>query len=72
MDFKLSLIRRLGWDEYAFNIVVNLKEDGLLFDGYKQEDEDFSIKVFYIDGKHQVIIRQWVQSMGWKTAEITL
>jgi hypothetical protein len=72
MDFKLALIRRLGWDEYAFNIVVNLKEDGLLVDGYRQEDEDFSLKVNYIDGKHQVIIRHWVQSMGWKTAEITL
>jgi len=72
MDFNLQSIQRLGFDEYATNLAVNLIEDGLLKDGYRFENDVYSVSVSKIDNKHSVNVRAYVSNLGWQSAEIVL
>lgn len=72
MRFNYSLVQRLGFDAYVSNVVVNLIEDGLLHDGYRFENETYSLGVDLIKDKYLVTVRAYVASMGWQTAEIAV
>ena len=45
MIVSTSLIDRLGFENYAFNLLVNEIENGNLRDGYKYEQDDCSIVI---------------------------
>jgi hypothetical protein len=72
MDFNYQQIRRLGFDEYCTNLAVNLKEDGNLIDGYKFENDVYSVSVTKTENNHSVNVRAYVKTLGWQSAEIIL
>ena len=67
-----ELVKRLGFDSYASNIIANLFENGCVYDGHQSETEDTIIKVSMADNRYVVVVRCYVQSIGWRTAEIVL
>ena len=69
---SISLIKRLGFDAYASNLVANLIEDGNLFHGYNIENNDYTLSVTQFNKRHLVTVRAYVPSMGWQTAEIVI
>jgi hypothetical protein len=67
-----ELVQRLGFDSYASNIIANLFENGCVYDGYQSETEDTAIKITTADNRFVVMVRCYVPSIGWRTAEILL
>jgi len=72
MNFNYQQIKRLGFDEYCTNLAVNLKEDGNLIDGYKFDNDVYSVSVSKIEKNHSVNVRAYVTNLGWQSAEIIL
>jgi hypothetical protein len=66
-------INRLGFDSWASNIAVNLIENNQMKNGYKFENELYSVSVNEINetGKHRVFVRAYVSNYGWQTSEQT-
>ena len=72
MDFNYQQVQRLGFDEYCTNLAVNLIEDGHLVDGYKFENDVYSVSVSKVEKNYSVNVRAYVPSIGWKSTEIIL
>jgi hypothetical protein len=76
MDFDSKLVMRLGFESYVDNLAVNLKEDGLLKDGYKFENEKYSVKVEQMEAFHGTLmlvsVRAYVDGFGWHTHTLSL
>ena len=70
MDFNTQAVRRLGFDSYASNLVVNLLENGQLTDGYRFENEIYSVSVTKVKNNYSVCVRAYVDGMGWQTADL--
>lgn len=72
MDFNYQSVIRLGFDEYATNLAINLIEDGKLIDGYCFETDVYSVSISKIENKHSVNVRAYVKNIGWSSTEIIL
>jgi hypothetical protein len=72
MDFNYQQVQRLGFDEYCTNLAVNLIEDGHLVDGYKFENDVYSVSVSKVEKNYSVNVRAYVPSIGWQSTEIVL
>ena len=70
MDFNYSQVQRLGFDSYCSNLVVNLIENGELIDGYRFENETYSVAVTKLKTNYSVCVRAYVAGMGWQTADL--
>ena len=85
MDFNYLQVQRLGFDSYCSNLVVNLIENGELIDGYRFENETYSVAVSSLESQsiyqdkcvdlknknlHIVTVRAYVAGMGWQTADL--
>jgi len=72
MNFNYESVQRLGYDEYCTNLCVNLIEDGQMKDGYRFENETYSVAVKQVDKQHSVTIRAYVAPLGWQSTEIVI
>jgi hypothetical protein len=76
MDFNYQSIMRLGFQSYVDNLAVNLKEDGNLYDGYKFENDKYSVRVEKMDSFHgplmHVTVRAYVDGHGWHSHTLLL
>ena len=85
MDFNYSQVQRLGFDSYCSNLAVNLLENGQLTDGYRFENETYSVAVSSLESQsthqsnyvnlknknlHLVTVRAYVAGLGWQTADL--
>ena len=74
MIISASMIDRLGWENYAFNLLVNEIENGNLKDGYSYEKNDGSIVMYDIKAigdSFNVAIRCYHPDRGWLTIDFT-
>ena len=72
MDFNTQAVQRLGFDSYCSNLVVNLLENGQLTDGFRFENEIYSVAVTKLKSNYSVCIRAYVAGIGWQTTDITI
>ena len=72
MTFDYQSVQRLGFDEYATNVAVNIKEDQLLYDGYRFENDKYFVSVSKLKDNHTVTVRAYVDKLGWQSSEIVL
>jgi len=71
MIISAPLIDRLGWENYAFNLLVNEIENGNLKDGYSYEQNDGSMVIKAIGDSFNVAIRCYHPARGWLTIDFT-
>ena len=71
MTILPSLVHRLGFDNFAFNLLQNEIDNGNLYDGYTYEQYDGSIKITGTGnpGEFIVAIRCYVPGSGWMSVE---
>lgn len=72
MNFNPATVLSMGFENYCTNYAVNIFENGQLFDGFKFEDETHSVIVTKTEKHHSVLIRAYVEGLGWKNAEIII
>lgn len=65
-------INRLGFDNWAFNKIVNEIENNNIYDKYEYLEDDYNFNVTKVGDKHTIIIRAYVPNSGWKTYEHSL
>ena len=70
-DFTVSpyLIKRMGFEEFAFNILVNIKENGYLVDGYVHEQDNLIVTISENCKHYLVAIRCYIPDTGWQSVE---
>lgn len=68
----LSLIQSMGWDAYATNLMVNHIENKEMKDGFRFENEDYTLVVSLINDYYTFNLKAYVPSMGWKESEMSL
>lgn len=71
MIVSTSLIDRLGFENYAFNLLVNEIENGNLRDGYKYEQDDCSMVIKALGDTFNVAIRCYHTNKGWLVIDFT-
>ena len=71
MIISAPLINRIGFENYAFNLLVNEIENGNLRDGYRYEQDDGSIVVTTIGDSFNIAIRCYHSERGWLSIEFT-
>jgi len=72
MIVSAPLIDRLGFDEYSFNVFLNLAlESDNLRDGYTYEQNDLSMVIKSISDDYNVAIRCYHSERGWLSVEFT-
>lgn len=71
MTFNTALVKRLGFDAYVSNIVVNLIENKEFKDGYSFENDIYTLSVKQVGDKKCVYCRAYVEGLGWKMTELT-
>jgi hypothetical protein len=64
-----NLISRLGFEEYAFNLLINEIENGNLYDGYKAEHDNGSMSILSVGDTFLVAVRTYIPSNGWMSTE---
>jgi hypothetical protein len=71
MTILPSLVNRLGFENFAFNLLVNEIENGNLYDGYRYEQYDGSIAISSTGnpGEFIIAIRCYVPGRGWLSIE---
>ena len=66
------MIDSMGFDDWAFNWLVNEIENGNLRDGYRHEEDNGSIVINKIDmGTFNIAIRAYHADRGWLSVEFT-
>lgn len=70
MDFNYQSVQRLGFDSYCSNLIVNLIEDNKLTDGFKFENETYSVCVKSVGKNKSVFIKAYVNGLGWQSTEL--
>jgi hypothetical protein len=71
MIISAPLIDRLGFENYAFNLLVNEIENGNLRDGYRYEQEDGSMVVTAVGDSMNIAIRCYHPERKWLSVEFT-
>ena len=64
-----NLISRLGFEEYAFNLLINEIENGNLYNGYKCEHDNGSISIQSAGEEFIVAVRTYIPGNGWMSTE---
>ena len=65
-------IKSMGFDNWAFNVVVNEIENGNIYDGFRDISDDYSFIVNFVGDKRVIHIRVYIPDMGWRDTEIIL
>ena len=72
MIVSAPLIDRLGFDEYSFNVFINLAlESGNLRNGYTYEQNDLSMVIKSVGNDFNVSLRCYHPQRGWMTTDFT-
>jgi len=71
MIVSAPLINRIGFENYAFNLLVNEIENGNLCDGYRYEQDDGSMVVTALGDAFNIAIRCYHHDRGWLSVEFT-
>lgn len=64
------LVKRRGFEEFAFNLLVNIIENQDLADGYRHEQDDLTINISSAGKYFLVAVRCYVEDIGWQSTEI--
>ena len=71
MTISTPLIDRIGFENFAFNLFVNVIEDGNLRNGYTYEQSDLSLVIKSVGNEYNVAIRCYHPDRGWLTVDFT-
>lgn len=71
MIISAPLINRIGFENYAFNLLVNEIENGNLRDGYRYDQDDGSMVVSALGDAFNIAIRCYHPDRGWLSVEFT-
>jgi hypothetical protein len=68
MNTSAALIDRTGFENWAFNVFVNLAlENNNLRDGYTYEQSDLSLVIKSVGDNYNVALRCYHSDRGWLT-----